>query len=65
MGESGQALHKRMNGHRFDITNGRTEASPVGAHFRSAGHSEADVSVCVIDRLWKEDIICRKNCESR
>ena len=63
--ESGQALHKRMNGQRFDITHGRTEASPVAAHFRSDGHFEADLLVCVIDRLWKEDVIHRKNPESR
>ena len=65
VGESGQPLHKRMNGHRFDVTHGRVEESPVAAHFRSAGHSEADLSVCVIDRLWTDDVIRRKNRESR
>ena len=50
-----------MNGHRFDITHGRTEVSLVAAHFRSAGQSEADLLVCVIDRLWKDDVICGKN----
>ena len=60
VGESEQALHKRLNGHRFDITRGRTEVSPVAAYFRSANHSEADLSVCVINRLWKEDVICWK-----
>ena len=65
MGESGQALHKRMNGQRFDITHGRTEVSPVATHCRSANHSEADLSVFVINRLWKEDVIGRKNRESR
>ena len=65
MGESGQPLHKRMNGHKFDITHGRIEEPPVAAHFRSAGHSEADLSVCVIDRLWTEDMILRNNRERR
>ena len=65
VGESGQPLHRRMNGHRFDITHGRIEESPVAAHFRSADHSEADLSVRVIDRLWTEDVILRKNRESR
>ena len=65
VGESGQVLRKRMNNHRFDVTHGRTEASPVAAYFRSAGHSEADLSVCVIDRLGKEDVIRRKNQGSR
>ena len=31
----------------------------------SVGHSEADLSICVIDRLWKEDVIHRKNRERR
>ena len=45
VGESGQPLHKRMNNHRYDVTNGRIEESPVTAHFRSDGHSESDLSV--------------------
>ena len=39
--------------------------SPVATHFRSDGHSESDLSVCVIDRLWMEDTIRRTNQESR
>ena len=65
VGESGQPLHKRMNGHRFDITHGRIEVSPVATHFNSAGHSEVDLSVCVVDRRWTEDVILRKNHESK
>ena len=61
VGESGQPLHKRINGHRFDITHGGIEESPVSAHFRNVGHSKADLSVCVIDRLWTEHAILRKN----
>ena len=52
VGEPGQPLHKRMNSHSYDITHGRIEESPVAAHFTSDGHSESDLSVCVIDRLW-------------
>ena len=65
VGESGEPVHKTINGHRFDITNGRTEELPVTAHFRSASHSKVDLLVCVIDRLWTEDINRRKNQESR
>ena len=65
VGEFGQPLHKRMNIHRFHIIHGRTEESPVAAHFRSASHSDADLSVCVIDRLWMEDVIQGKKLESR
>ena len=65
VGESGQPLHMRMNGHRYDITHGKTKQSPVAVHFGSTGHFEADLSVCVIDRLWTDDMIRRKNRESR
>ena len=65
VGESGQPLHMRMNGHRYDISHRKTKESPVAAHFTSTGHSESDLSVCVIDRLWTDDVIRRKNRESR
>ena len=54
-----------MNGHRSDISHNRIEESPVAAHFNSTGHSEADFSVMVIDRLWRDDIVLRKIRESR
>ena len=65
VGESSQPLHMRMNGHRYDINQGRVKESPVAAHFTGSGHSEADLSVLVIDRLWTDDTIRRKNRESR
>ena len=65
MGETGQPLHYRMNGHRFDITHGRIHESPVAAHFNSAGHDERDLSVMVIDVCWRRDAILRKIRESR
>ena len=60
VGETGQPLHNRMNSHRFNIAHGRTNESPVAAHFTSEGHTEIDMSVMVIDRCWKEDAILRK-----
>ena len=65
VGETGQPLHYRMNGHRFDISHGRIDESPVAAHFNSEGHSETDLSVMVIDVCWKKDTILRKIRESR
>ena len=62
VGETGQPLHNRMNGHRFNIAHGRINESPVAAHFTSEGHgeSESDPSVMILDRCWKEDTILRK-----
>ena len=39
MGETGQPLHYPMNGHRFDISHGRTIESLVAAHFTSGEHT--------------------------
>ena len=65
VGETGQPLHSRMNSHRFNISHGRIDESPVAAHFTSEGHTETDLSVMIIDRCWKEDTILRKIRESR
>ena len=65
MGETGQPLHSRMNAHRFDIANGRVEESQVAEHFNSDGHSEADFTVMIIERLWRNDTTLRKIKESR
>ena len=34
VGETGQPLHVRISGHRYNITHGKTEESPVAEHFR-------------------------------
>ena len=65
VGETGQPLHCRMNGYRFDIVHGRVEESPVAAHFYSSGHTEADVTIMAIDKLCRNDVILRKIRESR
>ena len=33
VGKTGQPLHRRVNGHRFNIVHRRTEESPVAVHF--------------------------------
>ena len=47
VGETGQP---RMNSHCFNIAHGRIDESPLAAHFTSEGHTEADLSVIIIDR---------------
>ena len=59
MGETGQPLHNRMNGHRFNITHGHINESPVAAHLTNEGHTEIDMLVMIIDRCWREDNILR------
>ena len=49
VGEMGQPLHMRVNGHQYDITHRRTEESPVGEYFNSGTHGESDMTVTVIE----------------
>ena len=59
VGETEQALHERMNGHRADILHKRTER-PVALHFNSVGHSEKDLQVMVIEQMHRNDSVLRK-----
>ena len=63
--ETGQALHCRMNNHRADIIHKKIEDKSVAAHFSTQRHSVEDMEVMVIDRLWKDDPVLRKNRESK
>ena len=65
MGKTGQPLVLRINGHRFNITYGKTEESPVVEHFNSEGHTLADVIVMAIDKIHSHDSCFRKIRESR
>ena len=64
VGETGQALHMRLNGHRYDITHRRTEESPVAEHFNSGAHKESDMAVMVIELARSRDACLRKIRES-
>ena len=65
MGETGQPLHLRINNHRADVAHKRVAEKPVAAHFNTNGHSADDMTVMVIERLWRDDPILRKIRESR
>ena len=63
VGETENALHIRMNGHRSDINRNLPE-KPVAAHFNAPGHSADDLSVMVIERVLRGDAAHRKARES-
>ena len=65
VGETGQLLHRRINGHRYNIVHRRTEDSPVAEHFTGDGHTQADMFVMAIDQLHSHDPCLRKIWESR
>ena len=60
MGETGQPLHWRINGHHYNIVHGRTEVSPVVAHFNNDGHLQADRTVMVTDEVKSCDDVFEK-----
>ena len=49
VGETEQALHLRMNGHRSDIRTKKVE-KPVAAHFCQEDHSQRDLEVKAIEK---------------
>ena len=63
VGETENALHIRMNGHRSDIKHRHLE-KPVASHFNSEGHSLEDLSIFVIEQIHREEANFRKAKES-
>ena len=45
MGKTGQPPHRKINSHRFDIKQRKTEESPVAQHFNGKGHTFVDLTV--------------------
>ncbi|XP_053886742.1 uncharacterized protein LOC128838514 [Malaclemys terrapin pileata] len=68
IGQTGQSLRKRINGHKSDIRNHNTQ-KPVGEHFNLSGHSVTDLRVAILqqknfkNRLQREtpelELICK------
>ena len=65
VGDTGQPLHTRVNGHRYDIAHQRTKESPVAEHFNSGAQGQSDMTVMVIELARSRDACLRKIRESR
>ena len=63
VGEMGNPLHTRMNGHCSDIRTGKID-KPVAAHFTQWDHSLEDLQFMGIEKISREDITLRKLHES-
>ncbi len=63
VGETEQALHMRMNGHRSDIRTKKVE-KPVAAHFCQANHSLRDLEVKAIEKIHNNGTQRRRERES-
>ena len=64
VGETGQPLHLRVNGHQNGITHQKTKESPVVEHFNSRVHEESDMAVMAIELTESHDM-STENTRSR
>ena len=60
-----QPLHRRIIGHHFNITHGKTEESLVVEHFNHIGHTFAEVTIVAINKIHSHNSCLRKIQESR
>lgn len=63
VGETGNALHVRLNGHRSDIK-AKIVEKPVAQHFNQPGHSMNDLTIMCIEKIRKDDPHLRRRRES-
>ena len=63
VGESETALHIHMNGHRSDIKHCRLE-KPVAKHFNLPGHSIDELTILVIEKIYRDNASFRRLKES-
>ena len=63
VGETQNALHIRLNGHRNDMKHKRVD-KPVAAHFNRPGHSLADLTIMVLELMRSHNPDLRKKRES-
>ena len=63
VGETENALHIRLNGHRSDIRTNKTE-KPVAEHFNLPGHYMENLTIMVIEKIRKDDVQLRRRRES-
>ena len=53
IGETGNTLRQRLNGHKSDIR--KKKNTPVADHFNLPNHSLQDLQVCVLRRLSNDN----------
>ena len=63
VGETENALHVRMNGHRSNIHTKKTN-KPVAAHFCQSDHSVEDLEVRGIEKIHEDHPAKRRERES-
>ena len=59
VGETENALHLQFTGYQLDINHERSD-KPVASHFNLSIHSLMDLSIMVIEKIYREDTRFRK-----
>uniref|UniRef100_A0A8C8SIF0 Tyrosine-protein kinase receptor n=1 Tax=Pelusios castaneus TaxID=367368 RepID=A0A8C8SIF0_9SAUR len=62
IGQTGQSLRQRINGHKSDIRNCNT-AKPVGEHFNLPAHSLDDLLIAVLKQMNNKSQLQRETAE--
>ena len=62
VGSTKNALHIRLNGHKYDIKHKKTQ-KPVAKHFNRRGHSMEHLTIMVIEKLRNNNIQFRRRRE--
>ena len=63
IGTSKKSLQDRFANHRGYVTN-KDFSQATGRHFNSRGHSISDMTVVIVEKVYSEDEILRKERES-
>ena len=63
VGSTKNALHIRLNGHRYDIRKMKTQKSAVAKHFNQPGHTRDHLTIMVIEKLRNNNIQFRRRRE--
>ncbi|CAM4698899.1 unnamed protein product, partial [Caretta caretta] len=62
IGQTGQSLHKRINGHKSDVKNYNIH-KPVGEHFNLSGHAITDMKVAILQQKNFKSRLQRETAE--
>ncbi|CAM4716809.1 unnamed protein product [Caretta caretta] len=62
IGQTGQSLHKRINGHKSDVKNYNIH-KPVGEHFNLSGHAITDMKVAILKQKNFKSRLQRETAE--
>ncbi|MDF8238703.1 hypothetical protein P4715_15110, partial [Listeria monocytogenes] len=62
IGQTGQSLRKRVNGHKSDVKNYNIH-KPVGEHFNLSGHAITDMKVAILQQKNFKSILHRETAE--